>query len=181
MTETVATTSRSTRRRLIMLDASAAVGVLAGISSRPAAAQAPGQPLSIALPDFVATGLPDPGTARSVTEIIAGNLQRSGRFASIDRVADLEPNADLQPRFAEWQRINVRALVTGRLSQSEGRLQAQFRLWDVFAAQHLQAQQYTTTPDNWRRVAHVISDAIYERLTAEKGSFESSAPEITQP
>ena len=168
-----------------MLGASAAVGALAGWPAAAVArlegAQGHVSPLPIAIPDFVAAGLPDPGVARSVTEIIATNLQRSGRFASIDRVADLEPNADLQPRFSEWQRINVRALVTGRLSQSEGRLQAQFRLWDVVAAQQLQAQQYTTTPDNWRRVAHAISEAVYERLTGEKGSFESSAPEITKP
>jgi TolB protein len=80
---------------------------------------------------------------------------------------------DTLPRFADWRQINAQALVTGRVTQGDGRLKAEFRLWDVFAGQHLHGQQYTTTPDNWRRIAHIISDAIYERLTGEKGYFDS--------
>jgi TolB protein len=30
-----------------------------------------------------------------------------------------------------------------------------------------------TAPDNWRRIAHIISDAIYKRLTGEDGYFDT--------
>ncbi len=30
-----------------------------------------------------------------------------------------------------------------------------------------------TTPENWRRVAHIIADAIYERLTGDGGYFDT--------
>ena len=78
------------------------------------------------------------------------------------------------PRFADWRVINAQALVTGRITrQRDGRLKAEFRLWDVFAGQQLDGKQYFTTPDNWRRIAHIIADAIYQTLTGEKGYFDT--------
>ena len=171
------------RRRLIMLGASAAAGALVGLSPRRAVAvlkldvtQGNLQPIPIAIPDFVAVATPDPAAGRNVSQIIASNLQRSGLFAPIDPAAYIEKISNVEgvPRFPDWRVINAQALVTGRVThQSDGRLKAEFRLWDVFAGQQLHGQQYTTTADNWRRIAHIISDAIYERLTGEKGYFDT--------
>ena len=33
--------------------------------------------------------------------------------------------------------------------------------------------QFSTTPENWRRIAHMVSDKIYERITGEKGYFDT--------
>ena len=170
------------RRRLITVGAGAAVGVLAGLSPQRAAAvlkldvtQGNVQPVPIAIPDFVGVGLQDPAGGRNVSQIITSNLQRSGLFAPIDPAAYIEKisTIDTLPRFADWRQINAQALVTGRVTQSEGRLKVEFRLWDVFAGQQLRGEQYNTTADNWRRIAHIISDAIYERITGEKGYFDS--------
>jgi TolB protein len=134
------------------------------------------QPMPIALPDFIGATGNEADVAHNVTGIITANLQRSGLFAPINPQAFVEKisNTDAVPRFPDWRVINAQALVTGRITrQSDGRLRAEFRLWDVFAGQQLAGQQYFTSPDNWRRVAHIISDAIYERLTGEKGYFDS--------
>jgi TolB protein len=169
-----------TRRRAFIL------GLIAGsltLSSRHAAAvvrldvtQGNFQPMPIAIPNFL-TGTPsDNELALGVSQIISDNLRRSGLFAPIDPAAFLEKIAsiDVVPRFPDWRSINAQALVVGRVArQSDGRIQAEFRLWDVLAGQQLTGQQYVTTPDNWRRIAHIISDAIYERLTGEKGYFDS--------
>jgi TolB protein len=134
------------------------------------------QPLPIALPDFVGGALIDSEAARSVTQVITADLKRSGLFAPIDPAAYIEKvaNIDSLPRFPDWRALNAQALVAGRLTrQSDGRLKTEFRLWDVFAGQQLMGQQYFTTPDNWRRIAHIIADAVYERLTGEKGYFDT--------
>jgi TolB protein len=134
------------------------------------------QPVPIALPDFLAGSPADGEAARGISQIITGNLKRSGLFAPIDPAAFIEKitNTDVPPRFADWRAINAQALVTGRITrQADGRLKAEFRLWDVLGGTMLNGQQYFTTPDNFRRIAHIISDAIYERLTGEKGYFDS--------
>jgi TolB protein len=134
------------------------------------------QPMPIALPDFVGGTSTDADVARNVTQVISANLKRSGLFEPVDPAAFLEriDNFDRVPRFGDWRTINAQALVTGRMArQQDGRLKAEFRLWDVFTGQQLTGQQYFTVPDNWRRIAHIISDAIYERLTGEKGYFDS--------
>src|SRR3978361_2371108 len=133
-------------------------------------------PLPIAIPNFVAGSPADAEAGVGVSQVITNNLKRSGLFAPIDQAAYIEKitNIDVPPQFANWKTINAQALVTGRMTrQGDGRLKAEFRLWDVAAGQQLTGQQYFTSPEYWRRIAHIISDQIYERLTGEKGYFDS--------
>jgi TolB protein len=133
-------------------------------------------PLPIAITNF-APGTPADGEVGvGVTQVITNNLKRSGLFAPVDPAAFIEKISDIDkaPQFQSWKTINAQALVTGRMTrQGDGRLKAEFRLWDVAAGQQLTGQQYFTAPEYWRRIAHIISDQIYERLTGEKGYFDS--------
>ena len=174
-------TQRLSRRRALMLGAGSLVGPMLGFSASPSRAvvrldvtQGNIQPMPIAVPDFASVATQDPAAGRNISAIISSNLQRSGFFAPIDPAAFLEkPTVDSTPRFADWRTINAQALVLGRITQTEARVKAEFRLWDVFAGQQLHGQVYTTTAENWRRIGHMISDAVYEKLTGEKGYFDS--------
>jgi TolB protein len=166
-----------TRRRFMV-----ATGSLAALGAAPALAQRirvdpdSFQPLPIAIPNFVPGSPADAQVGADVTGVITNNLKRSGLFAPIDQAAFIEriTNIDVAPQFANWKTINAQALVTGRMTrQSDGRLKAEFRLWDVASGQQLTGAQYFTAPEYWRRIAHIISDQIYERLTGEKGYFDS--------
>src|SRR5687767_4340781 len=134
------------------------------------------QPIPIAIPNFVAGSQVDNEAAAGVTQVITNNLRRSGLFAPIDPAAYIEriTNIDVPPQFQSWRQINAQALVTGRVTrQADGRLKAEFRLWDIFSGQQLTGHQYFTASEFWRRIAHIISDQVYERLTGEKGYFDS--------
>ncbi|MFP5448466.1 MAG: Tol-Pal system beta propeller repeat protein TolB [Caulobacterales bacterium 32-67-6] len=128
------------------------------------------QPLPVAVPGFRGE------RGAEIAQVITSNLERSGLFRPIDPAAFIEQDLDIryQPRFADWKTINAQGLVNGEVTvDATGRLTVNFRLWDVFAEQQLLGMQFTSTSENWRRVAHKISDAVYERLTGEKGYFDT--------
>jgi TolB protein len=134
------------------------------------------QPIPIAITNFLPGGPSDADVGNGITGVITNNLKRSGFFAPIDPAAFIEQiqSFDKPPQFANWKSLNAQAVVTGRATrQSDGRLRAEFRLWDVGAGQQLTAAQYVTQPEYWRRIAHIISDQIYERMTGEKGYFDT--------
>jgi TolB protein len=134
------------------------------------------QPLPIAIPPFVGANGAADELSRNVAGVIESNLRRSGLFAPIDPASFIEPTVSpaAMPNFVNWRPLNAQALVAGRVAPSgDGRLIAEYRLWDVFSGQQLTGQQFFASPDNWRRVAHIISDSIYERLTGERGYFDT--------
>jgi TolB protein len=134
------------------------------------------QPVPIAIPNFIAGTPGDSEVGAGVAQVITNNLRRSGLFAPIDQSAYIEKITDIDalPQFQSWKSINAQALVAGRMTrQPDGRLKAEFRLWDVATGQPLTGKQYFTSPEYWRRIAHIISDQVYERMTGEKGYFDS--------
>jgi len=138
------------------------------------------KPMPIAIPVFAGGS----GTvAADITGVLSADLERSGLFQPIDPKAfvDQDANAHIPPQYNNWRVINAQALVTGSIqAQPDGRLAVEFRLWDIFAEQQLTGLRYTTTPDNWRRIAHIIADAVYKRLTGEDGYFDTRIVYISE-
>lgn len=140
-------------------------------------------PVPIAIPDFMGTSAEDNDLGRRMVQVISANLNRSGLFRTLDPRSFIQDSASAQagPRFGEWRTINAQALVTGVLSKTaDGKTRVEFRLWDVFSQQQMVGTAYMTTPANWRRIAHIISDAIYKRITGEDGYFDSRIVYISE-
>ena len=110
-----------------------------------------------------------------ISKIVENNLKKSGLFNPLDKEAFLQkPDiAHLKPRFDDWALIKAQALITGKVNLQDDKLRVEFRLWDVLAGKEILALAFTTVPKNWRRVGHIISDKVYERLTGEKGYFDT--------
>jgi len=110
-----------------------------------------------------------------IAKVIENNLIQSGLFNPLSKDAFLQkPDiAHLKPRFEDWSLIKAQALITGKVLIENDKLKVEFRLWDVLAAREMLALSLTTVPNNWRRVGHKITDQVYERLTGEKGYFDT--------
>ena len=134
------------------------------------------RPMPIAITDFYGTNPNDATTGSNIARVVSADLERSGLFKPLDSRSFIQTVDSLrvQPRFGDWRVINAQALVSGMAeAQADGRLRVEFRLWDVYGEQQMTGLAYFTQPENWRRVAHIIADAIYKRLTGEDGYFDS--------
>ncbi len=80
---------------------------------------------------------------------------------------------DAVPSFDDWRVLNAQALVVGRIGSADGRLKAEFRLWDIYSGKQLAGEQFFSQPKDARRIGHIIADTIYERITGEKGYFDT--------
>jgi len=132
-------------------------------------------PLPIAITAFVGTSQESAQSGADIAGVIANNLGRSGYFRPLPPESFIEQitNFDQEPRFGDWRQIQAKALVTGQTMMDGGRLKAQFVLWDVGSQQKLTGFEFSTSPKNWRRLAHLISDKIYQQMTGVPGYFDT--------
>ena len=110
-----------------------------------------------------------------ISAIIENNLKKTGLFNPLNQDAFIQkPDiAHLKPRFEDWQLIKAQALITGKVEMLENNLRVEFRLWDILAGREMLALAFTTVPNNYRRVGHIITDKVYQRLTGEQGYFDT--------
>ncbi len=188
MVDQFASPSLLRRRSLIgVVAGSATMLALPGVRAATAAPQASGQsavidvsraraaPIPIAITDFAGTDPASQQLGRDIAQVIAADLGNSGLFRPINPTAFVQgatPAAGV-PNFQNWAAIGAQALATGAVHASGDSLRVELRLWDVLPQTQLQGTAYTTTRGNWRRIAHIIADVIYQRLLGEKGYFDT--------
>jgi len=133
-------------------------------------------PIPIALPDLNGPDGPSAQLGHDIAGVIAADLARSGLFRLIDQAAFIQASAPVAaaPNFQNWKVTGAQALVTGSAQiLGGGQIRVEFRLWDILPQAQIQGTAYTTTQGNWRRIAHIMADVIYERLLGEKGYFDT--------
>jgi len=134
------------------------------------------EPIPIAIPSFTGSDGASSQLGQDIASVVTNDLAHSGLFRPIAQQAYIQASSAQgdMPNFQNWKAIGAQALVTGRAeAQGGGQVRLEFRLWDVLPQAQLQGTAYTTTQANWRRIAHIIADVIYERLLGEKGYFDT--------
>jgi TolB protein len=133
------------------------------------------KPTPIAISNFFSNDNSSTKVGKNISSVISDNLERSGLFLSIDPKSFIQNEKSLskQPRFEEWKIIKAQHLISGKISKKDEKISVEFRLYDVFTQKQLLGTKYETSEKNWRRVAHIISDTVFERITGEGGYFDT--------
>ena len=141
------------------------------------------KPIPVAVTNFLGNSDKEANLGRNIAMVIKADLVRSGLFSAIDERAfiDIEKSIDTKPNYGNWRLLKAQALSQGKVEVvGDNRLKVQFRLWDVFAEQQMIGQVYSTVAENWRRIAHIIADSIYKRVTGEDGYFDTRVVYIAE-
>ncbi len=137
-------------------------------------------PTPIAITDFASRGS---DLGKLIPQVVQADLEHSNLFRVVDQDAYIQQmdRLDTPPRFADWQAIGAHALIHGEITEGlDGKIHVAFRVWDVYAQQQLDAKTLSTAPESWRKIAHIIADTIYERLTGEKGYFDTKIAFVSE-
>lgn len=132
-------------------------------------------PISIAVQKFETNGNVSKSDAKMLREVVENDLKRTGLFRIINHDAFPEyVKMNEMPNFKTWTAIKAQTLVQASL-QPEGKdkYKLEFYLWDVAGEEQIEAQSLIASKKSVRRLAHIMADAIYERLTGETGYFDT--------
>ena len=132
-------------------------------------------PTPIAITNFFSNEEDLIKVGKNISMVISHNLERSGLFLALNQKAFIQDGESLanQPRFEDWKVIKAQHLIAGKILKKENKISVEFKLYDVFSQKRLLEKKLETSEKNWRRVAHIISDFIFERLTGDSGYFDT--------
>ncbi len=120
---------------------------------------------------------------KNIPNLIANNLINSGLFKLLDRDAYMQNPDQLNapPKFRDWRIIDAQALISGKIiKKTEDKLSVSVELWDVYGEKRMFGLSLSSKIKSWRRISHIISDKIYERLTGEEGYFDTRIVYISE-
>jgi TolB protein len=114
-----------------------------------------------------------------ISAIVRADLERSGQFRLIDASGVLDEAT--QPGLADWRGRGADALAGGSVTRlADGRFDVRYKLWDVVKGADLGGESLAVPAPDLRLAAHRIADAIYQKLTGERGVFSTRIAYVTR-
>ncbi|NMA32753.1 MAG: Tol-Pal system protein TolB [Alphaproteobacteria bacterium] len=130
-------------------------------------------PIPIAIQNFESQN--NAKLAKTLREVVEKDLKSTGLFRIIKQAAHPQiVKMGEMPEFQDWNAIKTQVLVQGKLTKNkDGKYRLEFYVWDIQGQEQIEAQVLITPKKSIRRLAHIMADAIYERLTGETGYFDT--------
>lgn len=113
--------------------------------------------------------------AQKLQEVVKNDLSMCGRFRIVGPEAFIQDqNSVLENvRFADWRLSNTQILVTGKVFSEGSKIRVEFRVFDVFKGTLMVGLSLSADEEKWRKLGHMVSDAVFERVTGDAGLFDS--------
>lgn len=132
-------------------------------------------PISIAVQKFERGENVSANDAAMIRSVVENDLKSTGIFRIVNHDAFPEyVKMGSMPNFKSWMAIKTQVLVQAKLTlDASKRYKLEFYVWNVNGAEQIEAQSLVASKKSARRLAHIMADAIYERLTGEVGYFDT--------
>lgn len=132
-------------------------------------------PVAVAVQKIETVGNVPAKDAEMIRDVVDADLKSTGLFRIVSRDALPEfVEMGKMPDFKLWSAVRAQVLVQAKLSsESGGRYNLEFYVWDVAGREQIEAQSLVASKKSVRRLAHIMADGIYERLTGEVGYFDT--------
>ena len=134
------------------------------------------EPLPIAITKFNYKSIKEKMISQQIYEVVSNDLTNSGLFRKISNNAFLQDEGEVffQPSFRDWSLIDANLIVSGKIKLNNKKLLINIKLWDVYREKLILSKKVEVVNDNNIRVlAHIISNLVYQRVTGEKGYFDT--------
>lgn len=120
--------------------------------------------------------------AKKIVGVITEDLKSSSFFKIIPAGAFIENKIGVnhKPLFSSWRQIKAQILLNGNISVSGNKIEISFIIWDPTLEKDIHKEILELPIALWRRAAHKIADCVYERITGDKGYFDTRIAYISE-
>lgn len=132
------------------------------------------EPIKLAIQDFEFDKKVSKNIADEVKNVVINNLKKIGYFSILDKEAYPEfVKLNTMPNFDLWSSINADILIQTKLIKHKNDYKVDFYVWNIKSKEQIEAKALQASIKSVRRLGHIMSDVVYERLTGDIGFFDT--------
>ena len=122
-----------------------------------------------------------PIAATLVESVVFADLQRSGFFSIVEKQFYPQQGEIKSVDYDRWRNNGIEALLTMKLTAAgTDQYRVEFELYDLVRKKRALGHAINTKKSQLRKVAHKISDVVFESITGVKGAFSTRIAYVSE-